>query len=145
MSRRRGRWYVGEKGKDPLKDYNAPSLDISYEANQIRTEYWIAKQIGTALVKKYPNREWSVDVDTKNEVIVICCPALTKRMGYRVHMKRDNVAKLIPRCIRAAGEILERYGVSRSPIIDPRTMESYDRYLWDDVKNPMTEREASRV
>jgi len=48
-------------------------------------------------------------------------------------MKRDTVADLIPRCRRAAGEILERFGVSRGKIIDPSTLDSFDRDVRDDA------------
>jgi hypothetical protein len=118
---------------EEVVDYNAPQPGMSYEQKAMNVEYWIAKQIGTDLCKHYPNRQWHVDVDCANQVIVIACPSLSKRMGYRLHMKRDTVADLLPRCRRAAGEILERYGVSRTRIIDPMTMEEFPRDMRDDV------------
>lgn len=130
------RFYVGEKGRDPVVDFNAPQADNSHEAQAMRLEYWIAKQIGTDLTRTYPGRQWMVDVDSRNQVIVISCPSLSKRMGYRVHMKRDTVADLIPRCRRAAGEILERFGVSRGRIIDPYTLEAFPRDVRDDAIAP---------
>lgn len=137
------RWYVGEKGKDPVTDHNAPQLEGSHEEKAVRLEFWIAKQIGTDLVRTYPGRQWLVDVDSRNQVIVISCPSLSKRMGYRVHMKRDAVADLIPRCRRAAGEILERFGVSRGRIIDPYTLEAFPRDVRDDAIAPdATQRDA---
>lgn len=122
-----------EKGKNSVVDFNAPQEDISHEATAMRTEFWIAKQIGTDLCNTYPNRQWHVDVDTRNGIVVIACPSLSKRLGYRLHLKRDTVADLIPRCRRAAGEILERFGVSRGKIIDPATMETFERDVRDDV------------
>ncbi len=129
----KSRFYVGEKGKDPMVDFNEAQVGESHEAQAVRLEFWIAKQIGTDLMKTFPNRQWLVDVDSRNGVIVIACPSLSKRLGYRLHIKRDTVAELIPRARRAAGEILERFGVSRSKIIDPLTMESFDRDVRDDV------------
>lgn len=130
----KSRFYVGEKGKDSVVDYNAPQAQESHEAQAMKVEFWIAKQIGEDLCRTFANRQWHVDVDSRNQVIVIACPSLSKRLGYRLHMKRDTVADLIPRCRRAAGEILERFGVSRSKIIDPATLETFDRDVRDDVK-----------
>lgn len=129
----KSRFYVGEKGKDPIVDFNEVQKGESHEEQAARVEYWIAKQIGTDLMRTYPNRQWLVDVDSRNQVIVISCPSLSKRMGQRLHMRRDTVADLIPRARRAAGEILERFGVSRSKIIDPATLETFDRDVRDDA------------
>lgn len=128
----KSRFYVGEKGKDSVVDFNAPQAENT-EAEAMKVEFWIAKQIGEDLCRVYPNRQWHVDVDSKNSVIVIACPSLSKRLGYRLHMKRDTVAALLPRCRRAAGEILERFGVSRSKLIDPGSMETFARDVRDDA------------
>lgn len=138
------RFYVGEKGKDSnhMTDFNTPQAG-GIDQEQMRIEFWMAKQIGEDLVKTYKNRQWHVDVDTRNQVIVISCPSLSKRMGYRIHMKRDNIAQLLPRCRRAAGEILERFGVNRSRIIDPYTFEAMPRDMRDDViSKDATEKDA---
>lgn len=129
------RFYVGEKGKDSnhMQDFNAPQAEESFESKAIQVEYWMAKQIGTDLVKHYPNRQWGVDVDSRNGVIVISCPSLSKREGYRIHIKRDTIADLLPRCRRAAGAILERFNVTRGRIIDPYTFEAMPRDVRDDV------------
>lgn len=134
MQRSSREYIIGEtKGKDSVVDYNTPQADESFEKKAMNLEFWIAKQIGLDLCKTYPNRQWHVDVDSRNGVLVIACPSLSKRLGYRLHLKRDTVADLLPRARRAAGEILERFGVTRSKIIDPATMESYDRDVHDDV------------
>ena len=117
---------------EELVDINTEQAENS-DADVVRMEFWLAKQIGEALCKTFPGRQWGVDADIKNEVVVISCPSLSKRMGYRLHIKRDTVTQLIPRCRRAAGEILERYGVSRSRIIDPSTLETFDRDARDDA------------
>jgi|SRR5271166_1102875 len=122
------------KGADPFRDFNEVQVGPSKNQDKMRLEYWIAKQLGTAIMQKFQNRQWHVDVDVENQVVIISCPSLSKRMGYRLHIKNETVKQLIPRAIRAAGEILERYGVSRSKIIDPSTLESFDRDVRDDVK-----------
>jgi len=129
------RFYVGDKGKphNHIQDYNFMQPAESHSEDTVRIEYWIAKQIGTDLVKAYPNRQWHIDCDARNQVIIISCPSLSKRMGYRLHMKRDTIADLLPRCRKAAGEILERFNVTRGRIIDPYTLEAMPRDIRDDV------------
>lgn len=129
----KSRFYVGEKGRDPMTDFNAPQPEASHEEKAIRLEYWIAKQIGTDLVKHYPNRQWLVDVDSRNGVIVISCPSLSKTKGYRLHIRRDTIAELLPRCRRAAGEILERFNVTRGRLVDPYSLEAIPRDVRDDA------------
>src|SRR5271165_5911520 len=120
-----------DKGRRSVSDFNTPIIG-GLDQDQMRVEYWTAKQIGTALCRKYPNRQWHIDVDARNEVIEVMCPSVSKRKSWRLHMKRDNIATLIKRCEHAAGEILERYGVSRSKLIDPATFENFDRDVYDD-------------
>ena len=134
----KSRFYAGDKGKpqNHIQDFNTPQKAESHEEQAMRLEFWIAKQIGSDLMKTYQNRQWNVDVDSRNQVIVISCPSLSKRMGYRIHMRRDTVADLIPRARAAAGEILERFGVSRSRLIDPSTLETFARDVRDDAIHP---------
>lgn len=134
MQRSSREYIIGEtKGQESVVDYNTPQAQESFEKTAMNLEFWIAKQIGLDLCKTYPNRQWHVDVDSRNGVIVIACPSLSKRLGYRLHIKRDTVADLLPRARRAAGEILERFGVSRGKILDPMTLESFERDVRDDV------------
>lgn len=134
MERSSREFIIGEqKGRTAVVDYNTPQAENSHEQQAMQTEFWIAKQIGENLCKTYPNRQWHVDVDSRNGIVVIACPSLSKRLGYRLHLKRDTVAELLPRCRRAAGEILERFGVSRGKIIDPATFEAFERDIRDDV------------
>lgn len=127
------RFYVGEKGKSQILDHNGMRPGDSHEESAMRVEFWMAKQIGTDLVKHYPNRQWHVDVDTRNQTIIISCPSLSKREGYRLHIKRDTIAELLPRCRHAAGAILERFNVTRGRIVDPYSFEDMPRDVRDDV------------
>jgi hypothetical protein len=136
MEQAKKRAYQGEKGNKPFHDFNAVAPEDSHEAKVARVEFWLAKKIGEDLVRTYPNRQWQVNVDTRNETIVISAPGLSKRMGYRLHMKKETIAQILPRCRKAAGEILERYGVTRGRIIDPYDIEQMPRDLRDDVISP---------
>jgi hypothetical protein len=144
VEQRKARFDVGEKGKDSLFDFNAPAPEESHEIRAARTEYWIAKRIGEDLVKTYPNRQWTVNVDTRNETIVVSCPSLSKRMGYLLHIKRDTIAGLLPRTRKAAGEILERFNVTRGRILDPANLEAFPRDSRDDaIASDASEKDAT--
>jgi hypothetical protein len=118
------RFYVGEKGRDPIVDFNHARSEDSHEVKAAQVEYWIAKQIGTELTRTYKNRQWHVDVDARNKVIILSAPSLSKVMGYHLHMRDgETMPQLIARCRRAAGEILERYNVTRARNTDPLIIE----------------------
>jgi hypothetical protein len=118
------RFYVGEKGKDPITNFNAPDPEASHETKAVQLEYWLAKHIGEDLCRIYKNRQWGVDVDSRNKIIVLTAPSLSKVYGYHLHIRDgETVTQLVERCRRAAGEILERYGVTRARDTDPLIIE----------------------
>ena len=127
-------YIIGEtKGRDAVVDYNEPQADLSYEEKAKNVEWWIAKQLGEDLCRTYPNREWGIDVDTKNCMVIVKCESLSKLKGHHLHMKGNTIKELIPRVRKAAGEILERYGVTRGRILDPATLETFERDVRDDA------------
>lgn len=118
------RFYVGEKGRDPITDFNAADPGASHEGKAAGLEYWMAKHIGEDLCRVYKSRQWHVDVDTRNKIIVIAAPSLSKLMGYHLHIRDgETMPQLIDRCRRAGGEILERYNVTRARNTDPLIIE----------------------
>lgn len=118
------RFYVGEKGKDSVEDFNSADANASHEGKAAGLEFWMAKHIGEELCRIYKNRQWHVDVDTRNKIIVIGAPSLSKLMGYHLHIRDgETMVQLIVRCRRAAGEILERYNVTRARNTDPLIIE----------------------
>ena len=138
MSRRRS--IVGEKGRDPIFDFNAVQIGASHEIQAEQLEYWMAQQIGADLCSVYKNRQWGVDVDTRNKMIVIVAPSLSKAMGYHLHIRDGETMKqLLVRTRKAAGEILERHNVSRARDTDPLIIEqglardSRDNVIADDA------------
>ena len=134
MSRNKHTIIGATKGQQPIVDMNGVVIGEDKNADTMRMEYWVAKQLGEAIMAKFQNRQWSVDVDIENQVIVISCPSLSKRMGYKLLFKNRTVKQLVVESMRAAGEILERYGVSRDRIVDPMSLEGFDRDVRDDVK-----------
>lgn len=134
--RERHHFSGAQKGSAPIVDYNEIREHDSHEAKAAKLEYYYAKNIGEDLVKHYPGRMWGVDVDLRNELIVIKCPSVSETKGYHLPIRGDTLAKLQERARKAAGEILERYGVSRDRIIDPVALEAMPRGVRDELIVP---------
>jgi hypothetical protein len=121
----KSRFYANtEKGKDPYIDFNAAQSGGSHEIKSEQLEYWIAAQIGKELMRVYKNRQWGVDVDSRNKMVVLTAPSLSKVFGYHLHIRDgETMTQLLLRCRHAAGEILERYNVTRARNTDPLIIE----------------------
>jgi hypothetical protein len=127
-------YIIGEtKGRRSVVDYNAIDTGKSHEATIAAMEYYYAKQIGSALMYVYKNRNWMVDVDIRNQMIVIGAPDLSKVKGYYLPIKQDALVELCKRAVRAGGEILERYNLSRAMNVDPDSFEMLPRDFRDDA------------
>lgn len=114
-------------------DFNRLDVMESETSALAKTEMWTAKQIGTALVNKYPNRQWGVQINLQGGIMIISCPSLSTDKGYHIHMNGKLIDRLEKEAIRAGGEILERYGVNRNVNFDPEELESLDRDWQDEV------------
>lgn len=114
-------------GREITKDYNQIHFHEDDDARTAKLEMWTAKQIGEELVKHYPQRQWTVIVDIPGRLIIIACPSLSQMKGYHLHMNDDNIGALKRRSVIAAGEVLERYGISRGRHFDPKALEELDR------------------
>lgn len=117
-------------------DYNEINILETESAKIAKLEMWIAKNIGEELMAKYPGREWGVNVNTKGEMIYVMCPSLSTTKAYYIRMAGRNMLELKAEAIRAAGEILERHGISRARRIDSEIFEHLERDLRDDVISP---------
>lgn len=133
MQPARARFYQGEKGNEPIIDYNEIREHDSHEAKCAKLEYWTAKKIGERLIAAYPNRQWGVNADLRNEMLVISCPSLSSLKGYYLPLRGDTMNLLQARAVKAAGEILERYGITRGKFIDAQILEALPRGVRDEV------------
>jgi len=116
----------GGRGRQAVTDSNEINLEDSESENQAKLEYYIAKQVGTRLEYEYPGREWGVRPDLTGGILEIFCLALSGNDAYLLHMD-GTIHELIEKAIRAAGEILERYGVTRNKKYDIDITEAFDR------------------
>lgn len=111
-------------------DYNEINIFEDDDKKQAKLEMWICKQIGDTLVRTYPNRQWGVEVDIPGQMVIIMCPSLSLEKGYHISMMGDRtINDLQQRAIRAGGEILERYGISRDRRFNHDVIDSMDEYF----------------
>lgn len=123
----------GRFGREISADYNEINLLETPEAQQAKMEMWIAKNIGDALIKVYPNREWGVYVNIDGRMVIVTCDSLSSEKGYHIHMEGRTIHQLQAKSINAAGEILERHGITRNKHIDEDIFETLNRDSGDNV------------
>jgi hypothetical protein len=114
-------------GREISKDYNEIFFTDDDDTAVAKMEMWMAKQIGEKLVEKFPGRQWNVNIDLPGEIVVIMCPSVSHNKGYHLHMRQDTITTLQDRALMAAGEIMERYGLSRAKIFNPDDLETLNR------------------
>ncbi len=123
----------GKFGREITADYNEINYLELDEVKQAKLEMWIAKNIGDTLVRLYKNREWGVRVNLEGQIVVITCDSVSAEKGYVMHMAHKSIHDLQEQAKKAAGEILERHGLSRSRGFDADIFETLDRDLRDNV------------
>ncbi len=116
----------GKFGREITSDYNEINLLELESVKQAKLEMWIAKNVGDTLVKHYPNREWGVRVDLTGGMVIITCDSIDLERGYHISMVARTIGDLQERAKMAAGEILERHGVSRDRKFDPEELLRFD-------------------
>ncbi len=123
----------GKFGREITGDYNEINLLETDDAKIAKLEMWIAKNVGDTLVRCYPNREWGVRVDLAGQMLIITCDSVSVEKGYFISLVGRNIHDLQERAKLAAGEILERHGLSRSRGFDETIFETLPRDLHDNV------------
>ena len=72
----------------------------------------VCRHLGAAIVKAYPGRQWLVEVLDKGYVCYIKIPTISMEFGTVVILKKALRSDTI-NCVRAAGEVLERFNLTR--------------------------------
>lgn len=129
-------WLPGMNGRQITADFNEIRLDEGTEERRAKLEMWIAKRVGEVLMKVYDQRQWGVEVDVDNGVLIVTCPSLSLTKGYHIHLGRYNMHELQTRAVRAAGEILERHGITRARTMDGGVFEHLPKTLRGDTIAP---------
>lgn len=74
----------------------------------------VAKQVSAVLQDHYPNYNWRVEADTRKKMITVQNMDLSGKWGFVLHMmKIFSVSDLNKKVMRAGGELLERFRLSR--------------------------------
>lgn len=123
----------GGAGDRVYGDYNTIDMMEAESSKIAKIEMWMAKAVGTKLARTYPGREWGVQVNVMGGIMVITCPSLSNEKGYHLHTMGKNIYDLEAAAVRAGGEILERYGISRRAQFDSDILETLDRDFKDEV------------
>lgn len=117
-----------------IVDNNGVQLSEEHHDREVaELEFWLARNVCVAVVNTYPNRNWSVVADAEGGVLILLAPDLSKFKGHFIHMGRKTLHELQTQAIKAAGEILERHGVSRSNVFKPEFIEGLKRNARDEV------------
>lgn len=83
--------------------------EIAQAAKQRR----LRNAVGQALGRAYPAHPWHVTVPWDCSIVQITCPAITQQYGMTLHATNDTL-ELERKAVRMAGELLERFKVSRT-------------------------------
>lgn len=84
----------------------------------------LAMEVGDTLNKHYPGHLWAVTVDEDGGVLVVKNLALSGNWGFVFHLnKLPNGKSIRPAVVRAGGELLERYNLSRGRLIRNEVLE----------------------
>lgn len=87
---------------------------LSAEAGINPQDAATAKQIGDMLNRAYPGHLWAINSQWEHGILTIQCLDLPCNYGYVVHLLPTySSSDLEARCRRGAGEVLERFGLSR--------------------------------
>lgn len=123
----------GNYSRSISNDYNEINLLETDDAKIAKLEMWIAKNIGDTLVRHYPNREWGIRVDIEGQMVILTCDSVSVEKGYYIKMVGRNIHDLQEKAKSAAGEILERHGITRGRVVDEDIFETLPRDRGDNV------------
>lgn len=94
--------------------HNADASGSIVVPGKAQREEHYAKQVADVLLRHYPGHKWQIGVDVSNEGLVLInikIPTLDGLWGFTIKTDRTYVSEKIVR--DAAGELLERWGLSR--------------------------------
>jgi len=128
--------HISHFGQDVEKDYNEINFLETPDRKIAKMEYGLARHIGDHLAKCYPKREWAVYVDLPGGIIRIGCDSLSWTRGHVIHLGDKSPSDLKRAAAMAAGEILERFNISRSKKFDEAELDAIARDIRDEAVSP---------
>lgn len=117
-----GKRVISGFAPERAEDYNEVDFSEAYDQVSRRAaeiEGAISARVGQALVRAYPGRQWAVAVNLAvnplhGGTLAVKLPALSDHLAYVVHLKHRTMDELCKEAIRAGGEALERFNLSRT-------------------------------
>tara|TARA_R110000851_G_scaffold331784_1_gene506510 strand:- start:136 stop:573 length:438 start_codon:yes stop_codon:yes gene_type:complete len=88
------------------------------EAEYRIKDYEIAKTIGAELCGIYPGHGWTIEADSRNGIAKICNKHMGFNAGYVYKLHDIEFSTFKRDMMRIGGDILERYKLSRSRMIE---------------------------
>lgn len=136
---------LGRVSRDITSDHNTINVLESETEKRAKVEMWIASQVGAALVKRLPNRQWGVRVDIQGGMIIISCDSVSLEKGYYISMEHRTINELQQRAVMAGSEILERHGLSREKLFNADIFETMERDAKDNIVVQGTSADAEPI
>lgn len=96
----------------------------------------LAKAMSEVLQHHYPGHSWGVNVDGAQGIATIKNFRLSGNWGFVLHLKQFSSSEYARRVVMAAGELLERYRLSRGHF----RQAEFDALRVDGLGNPEFDR-----
>lgn len=88
-----------------------------YDIAPNKRDVELAKIVAEMLDKTYPGHQWAINANVERDVVTIHNLALSAKWGTRIYPSNYyGLADFLVSAKRYAGEILERYNVSRGRV-----------------------------
>ena len=131
---------IGEqKGAAPIVDFNQVVAEEDAKRQVAEMEMWLAKRIGEHVSRAYPRRHWEVGCDLEGGMVILKCPSVSLTKGYHIAVARRNLNDICVIAAKAAGEILERHGMTRGRVKDVGIWDALETDLRGDYQTPDSE------
>jgi hypothetical protein len=88
-----------------------------YSARKEIKRIALQRDIGGAIAKAYPHINWYINVSEDCSLLTIQIPDISQKFGYQMAI-RDIKEVLMRKAKMAAGEVLERFNLSRDALKD---------------------------
>ena len=98
-------------------------VDLVLDPSQLVDDMGLAKRVGEALHKHYPGHLWAVTCEGEKGIATVRNMMLSGNWGFILKLTDVYDDPGMKRVIRAGGEILERFRVSRAKVNHERIEE----------------------
>ena len=97
----------------------------------------LENRMGELLSRKYPSRQWYLDANVGGGVLDIRAIDISMKYGMVIHMTHTAM-EMEQRVLKAAGELLERFALSRNKNANNEDSDSLKRRIDGEVVGAAT-------